>query len=229
MRVARNVSTDILLESGIDLFSDKAYHFYKDVRLRVLTWEELVEEFRREYLTSTHNDVLFDELRCRYQHPSESIGVYLAIMSSYFERLTCSVPNDVKHSIILKNLHPFYQDRLRDPYPTTLEELRQVCRRMEERRDAINKYVEPTGKRSGILEKDLACVDVEEKIDEMEIASTSSTGAVPKKVREVTCFRCGQQGHRAIGCVLPKRLACFKCKKEGVTVRNCPNCSKQGN
>lgn len=229
LRIARNVSKGILLESGVDLFSDKAYQFYKDVRLRVSTWEELVEEFRREYLTSTHNDALFDELRHRYQHSSESIGVYLAIMSSYFKRLSCSVSEDVQLSIILNNLHPFYQDRLRDPYPTTVEELRQVCRRMEERRDAIKNYVEPTGKRTGILERDLAFIGVEEKIDKLEIATTSSSGSVSNKGKEVTCFRCGQEGHRAIGCARPKKLVCFRCRKDGVTVRNCPNCPKQGN
>jgi hypothetical protein len=48
----------------------------------------------------------------------------------------------------------------------------------------------------------------------------------PKK--EIICFRCNKPGHRAIGCVEPRRLACFGCKKEGFTRRTCPNCS-QGN
>lgn len=228
LRIARNVSTDILLDSGVDLFTDKAYQFYKDVRLRVTTWEELVEEFRREYLSAYHNDVLFEELRRRFQHPSESIGVYMAVMSSYFKRLTCQVSEEVQLAIILKNLHPFYQERLRDPYPTTLDELRQICRRMEDRRDAIQNYVEPTGKRTGILEKDLAFIGVQD-MEKLEIATTSSTGTSPKQGLEVTCFRCGQKGHKAIGCAAPRKKKCFKCKKEGFTVRNCPNCSNQGN
>lgn len=228
LRIARNVSTDILVDSGVDLFTEKAYQFYKDVRLRVTTWAELVEEFRREYLGAYHNDVLFDELRKRFQHPSESIGVYLAVMSSYFKRMTCPMTEEVQLAIILKNLHPFYQERLRDPYPTTLDELRQICRRMEDRRDAIQHYVEPTGKRMGILERDLAFIGVQ-GTEKLEIATTSSEGTRTSRRSEVGCFRCGQKGHKAIGCAMPRRKMCFKCKKEGFTVRDCPNCANQGN
>ncbi|XP_050508769.1 uncharacterized protein LOC126885975 [Diabrotica virgifera virgifera] len=87
LTLARHVPDSILLESGIDLFSDKAYQFYKDVRLRVASWAELVEEFRREYLSAHHSEALFEELRRRTQHSSETIGVYLAIVNSYFNRL----------------------------------------------------------------------------------------------------------------------------------------------
>lgn len=50
LSVARNVPKSVLFESGFDLFSDKAYQFYKDCRIRVQTWADLVEEFRQEYL-----------------------------------------------------------------------------------------------------------------------------------------------------------------------------------
>uniref|UniRef100_A0A6P7H7R6 Uncharacterized protein LOC114348204 n=1 Tax=Diabrotica virgifera virgifera TaxID=50390 RepID=A0A6P7H7R6_DIAVI len=119
LSLARHVPDSILLESGIDLFSDKAYQFYKDVRLRVGSWTELVEEFRREYLSAHHSEALFEELRRRTQHSSETIGVYLAIMNSYFNRLRCHVPEEVKLTIVIRNLHPFHQDRLRDPLPST--------------------------------------------------------------------------------------------------------------
>lgn len=228
LRIARNVPKDVLLDSGVDLFGDKAYQFYKDARLRVTSWEELCDEFKREYLSAHHTDLLFDELRKRTQHPSESIGVYLAVMSSYFSRLGCQISEEAKMSIITKNLHPFYQDRLRDPLPQTIEDLRQVCRRMEDRRDAINSYVEPCFRKGNILEKDLAFVEVEpvQPQSRHEIATTS----VQDSKKEIVCFRCKKPGHRAVGCVLPKKFHCFKCGKDGYTSKTCPKCnSNPGN
>ncbi|KAJ8985444.1 hypothetical protein NQ317_017076 [Molorchus minor] len=226
LRLARNVPKEFLLESGIDLFAEKAYHFYKDCRARVHTWDELVEEFRGEYLSANHNDVLFEELQKRTQHPSESIGIYLAVMSGYFSRLRCTISEQTKLSIIMKNLHPFYQDRLTDPSPRTIVDLRDACRRLEAKRDIINSYSEPTSRRSNAIEKDLAFVEVMEEIQSVAIAGPSRD---TNQRKEIVCYRCQQPGHRAVGCAMRKKLECFKCHKEGYTVRTCPTCSHQGN
>lgn len=226
LRIARNAPKEVLLESGLDLFGDKAYQFYKECRRRVSSWDELVEEFRHEYLSANHNEALFEELQKRTQHPSETIGVYVAVMSSYFSRLRCPVTEEAKLSIIIKNLHPFYQDRLRDPLPTTIDELRVLCRKMEARRDAIHNYVEPSSRRMNVLEKDLAFVDISENINSVENASTSSKSS---NSRQIVCFRCNQTGHKSVGCAMPKRIHCFRCGKEGFTLKNCVKCNAEGN
>ncbi|KAG5883974.1 hypothetical protein JTB14_007503 [Gonioctena quinquepunctata] len=211
LRIARNVPKEVLLESGLDLFGDRAYQFYKECRQRVSSWEGLVGEFRHEDLSAIHNEALFEELRRRTQHPFESIGVYLAVMSSYFNRLRCPITEEAKLSIIIRNLHPFYQDRLRDPLPTSVSELRVLCRRMEARRDAIDSYAEPSGRKTNVLEKDLAFVEVSESLDHLEIASTPSNSSTS---RQVICFRCNEVGHRAVGCAMPKGIHCFRGKWE---------------
>ncbi|XP_074033122.1 uncharacterized protein [Leptinotarsa decemlineata] len=227
-RQARNVPETILLDSGMDLFADKAYQFYKDCRNRVNSWKELVEEFREEYLSAYHMDALFEELQRRTQHSSESIGVYLAVMSSYFKRLMCPMTEDAKLAILLKNLHPFYQERLGDPLPNTIDELRNVCRRIENRRDIINSYVEPLSRRANIIEKDLAYVEVTEDLSALDVAASEPFDN-GQQARQVICFRCKAPGHRAIGCAIPKLLKCFGCNREGYTKRNCPSCSSKGN
>ncbi|KAG5883239.1 hypothetical protein JTB14_026460 [Gonioctena quinquepunctata] len=221
---------------------DEAYQFYKDVRVRVLSWREMVKEFRREYLSAHHGEALFEKLRHRTQHPLESIGVYLSIMNSYFNRLRCSIADETKLMIIVKNLHPLYQDRLRDPLPTTLEDLRVVCRLMEERRDSIRNYVEPNVRRSNVLEKDLAYIEVDSVESRSVAASTSSSDRVDNTWRRNSnngrsghsnensiCYRGKQSGHKAIGCVVSEGIRYFKCDKEGYRTRNCPECNKQGN
>ena len=46
--------------------------------------------------------------------------------------------------------------------------------------------------------------------------------------KEVICFRCQKPGHFQIGCALPRKIACYRCKTEGYTIKNCPNCSGNG-
>ena len=46
--------------------------------------------------------------------------------------------------------------------------------------------------------------------------------------KEVICFRCQKPGHFQIGCALPRKIACYRCKMEGNTIKNCPNCSGNG-
>lgn len=41
LRRARNISKEVLLDSGIDLFKNRAYKFYQDCRNKVQSWEEL--------------------------------------------------------------------------------------------------------------------------------------------------------------------------------------------
>lgn len=223
LRTARNVSKDVLLDSGIDLFGDRAYQFYKDCRKRVNSWDELVTEFKREYLPSNHSDLLLEELRRRTQHPSETIGVYLAVMSSYFERLGFPVTEETRLGIVMKNLHPFYQDRLRDPLPTSLSELREVCRRMEARRDLINSYAEPSAtRRTTVMERDLAFVSAGDGVDRLAAVAPPSGGS-PK---DIVCFRCNKTGHYARGCTSRSKKYCFQCRKDGYTVKTCPDCTK---
>lgn len=231
LRQARGVTKSTLLDSGIDLFADKAFKFYKDCRTRVSTWDEMVKEFRDEYLPASHRDDLFEEIRRRTQHPTESIGVYLAVMSTYFARLGCHISEEAKLAIIMKNLHPFYQERLREPLPASVELLRKACRSMEARRDMINSYVEPSSSRRGnTIEKDLAYVDtgIEEDGRVAAISSQVPSYSEESKRKEIICYRCKKPGHKAVGCALPSSKRCYKCGKEGFTVRTCPNC-KTGN
>lgn len=126
-------------------------------------------------MTAYHIDDLFDELKKRTQHSSKTISVYLVVMFIYFSRLGCFVPENPKMSIITKNVHPLYQERLRDPLPSTVEELRQVCRHMEDSRDPINSYVEPNSQGDNALKREAALVEVEttQQVEPLNVDSMS--------------------------------------------------------
>lgn len=232
LRVARHVTKEALLESGIDLFCGRAYQFYLAYRNQVSSWDEFVELLREEYLSPNYNEKLFEEICKRTQGPDESIGIYIAVMTGYFNRLTCPVSEETKLKILMRNIAPFYQHQLALVDVTSISHLRELGKRLEARKEAVENYSLPSRK-SAVLEPDLAYVTVETSKVAVDGASTSSGGVADSRssTREVICFRCNKPGHRAIGCTIARSKFCFRCKKEGVTVRTCPDCSQrsQGN
>lgn len=161
LRVARNVSESVLLDSGIDLFVGRAYQFYLNSRKEVDSWEKLVRLFREEYQPPDYNEKLFEEIKRRTQGPDESMVIYLAVMAGYFKRLTCPISEEVKLKILLRNITPFYQQQLCLVDVASVSELRSLGRKLEAKRDAVENFSAPPTRRSQVLEPDLAYVAVE--------------------------------------------------------------------
>lgn len=219
---ARNVSEDVLFNSAIDLFSGKALCWYRDARKYVSSWGELVEQLRVEFQPADYNEKLLDEIRHRTQGADETIGIYLAIMSSLFERLTCSISEEAKLKILLRNIAPFYQSQLGLVEVKTIAQLRDLCRRLEAKRESVEAF-QPPPRRAIALEPDLAYVGVNEDVDRVAVAELKST---QHNTSEFLCFNCGKPGHKAAGCLEKRRRICYGCKKEGYTKRTCPDCNK---
>lgn len=66
------------------------------------------------------------------------IAMYLAILFGYVSKLQCPISDQAMFSNILKNIYPFYHDRLRDGLLGTLSVLRDTCKCLEARRGIIN-------------------------------------------------------------------------------------------
>lgn len=223
LRKARGVSKSLLLDSGIDLFTGRAFQFYQDVRHEVSTWEELSQMFKDEYQPVDYNERLFEEIKRRTQGPEETIGTYLAVMSKYFQRLECPITEKAKLKILLRNILPYYQSHLGLVDIESIAQLRDLCRRLEERRHTAANFSSPIRPKNS-LEPDLAYVQCdEEPLDVVQTSSQETSGRDPK---DVVCYRCNQKGHRAIGCASNSSKVCFKCGKVGYTVRTCPDCSR---
>lgn len=111
---------------------------------------ERVEEVKvarnvsREELFNSGVDIFTDQVL---------LGIYLAIMSAMFGRLTCPV-SEATQLILLHNLSPFYQNQTVLMEVTLIPHLRTLCRKLEERREAVEAFVPPS--RRHALELDLA-------------------------------------------------------------------------
>lgn len=224
LRVARNATQDDLFNSAIDLFSGRALVWYRATRGRVKNWSSLVASLREEFQPSDYNDRLFDEIKRRTQSPDETIGMYIAVMTNLFNRLTVPVAEPLRLKILLKNIAPFYQTQLGLMEIKSIEELLKYGRMLESCKSSVESFKPPPSRRvTNLLEPDLAAVEVGS-------SETCSAGPPINEVSsvglEIKCFNCGQRGHKVNVCKEPKRKRCYRCNKPNYTVLTCPSCSK---
>lgn len=215
LRVARNVNREDLFNSGVDLFTDRALLWYRDAKKYVTDWD-LVVTLKQEFQPINFDKKLIEEIKKRTQGPYESIGIYLAIISEMFGRLTCPIA-EATLKILLRNISPFYQNQLGLVEVTSISHLRTLCRRLEERREEVEAFVPPPRRHA------LAYVGVE-PMPHVNVSELASSKTVAPESRSVRCYNCGQLGHRAIGCGAPRVKKCFRCQKQEYTIKTCPNC-----
>lgn len=218
LRVARGVSKEELYISAIDLFTDKALLWYRANRKKAVDWNGLVKLLKDEFHSVDYDERLFDEIKVRTQGPTESIGMYLAVMDTMFGRLSARISEQQQLKIILRNITPFYQNQLGLIDVKSKQELLDLGRRLEARKLYMDSYV-PPARRKTALEPDLAY---------LEAPASHSLALTESTTQNITvkCYRCGQSGHKAFACQNKAyNKYCYRCKKEGFTVRTCPNCS----
>lgn len=224
LRRARNVSFDDLFASANDLFAGKALLWFRSIRTKVSSWSELVRELRSQFLPPNFNDKLFQEIKQRTQGSDESMGIYIAIMTNMFNRLTVPVSEPVRLKILLQNINPFYQSQLGLIKVDSIEHLLQLGRQLETKKESIQSFIPPPRNPRNLMEPDLAYVYA------TAVRPDRSVNSV--QVDEVAvCWNCRAPGHKARTCTVePRSRYCFRCGEPGCTVRTCARCgSRSGN
>lgn len=216
--ISRNVNKANLFSSARDLFAGDALRMYNWFKRYASDWDSLIKLMKEEYVPSA--DKLWQQILSRTQGASESIGLYVAIMTSLFDRMPTHVSDSLRMQVLRRNILPFFQERLalteiRSPF-----ELIELCRKIEEIRESVDNF-KPPNLSSLSLEPDLA----------YKGSPRQSRPTVNEiQIREQTCWRCKTPGHFAKDC--PKRkhdFRCFGCGKEGFTKNSCPNCNPNRN
>lgn len=219
LRMSRGVSLDQLFRSASDLFSGKALIWYRAIRSRIHNWSELVHELRSEFQPSNFNDKLFDEIKKRTQGNDESMGMYVAVMTNMFNRLTIPVSESVRLKLMLNNITPFYQSQLGLTSVDSIDHLVDLGRQLEARKERIESFVPPPRNRGNLMEPDLAFIYTEPEAGQVPQPNIASA---------LVCWNCRLAGHRAVNCSAPRqRTYCFRCGTQGVTVRTCEKCGQR--
>lgn len=229
-RVSRNVSTDELFQSAADLFEGKARTWYRSIKHKVTSWDELVYQLKLNFVPADYDECLWDEIRTRTQGLNENVGEYFACMLNLFSRLSVTPAENVKLRLLRKNLSPYFTKQLALLDFETEDELLDCCRKIENARYAANKYVPPRGStENGILEPDLACKSTspanksipfrnKARIHEVkETQTTPSSSNLP-----INCWNCSVTGHRFRNCPNPRKRFCYACGNGDHIATSCP-------
>lgn len=217
---ARRVSKQQLFSSAVDLFVDAGLLWFRSIRDTVSTWDELVFCLKRDFLPVGYEYDLLSEIRSRTQGPNEDVSLYILAVESMYRRLGKPVPEEDIIDQILRNLNPYYADRVALHEIGDLNTLKELCRKVKNVKSRSDKYKPPTARVSSLLEPDLACLSVADTSREglAVISGTSPT------VMKEKCFNCLQLGHRHRQCPLQATLFCYGCGLKGFYRTNCPAC-----
>lgn len=222
LRVARHLSKTELFNSALDLFTGRALIWFRAAKKRCVNWESLTVLLKEEFQPPDYDERLLDEIKHRTQGKNESVGLFIAVMTNMFERMSEPVEESKQLKIILRNMSPFYQSNLSLTNIETVSDLLKYCKRLEAKKYDIDNFTLPTRTKHE-LEPDLAYVSTEKDVSLVAQPSTCT------QIFTITCWNCHKSGHRSSQCQEQKQKHCYRCGNAGFTVRDCPKCTSSGN
>lgn len=220
--VARNVTKACLWSEAVDLFGGAALVWFRSVRRRIQSWEELVDELRKQFQPSDYDDRLLTEIRSRTQGESEPLGLYLAAIDNLFSRLSFEADEADKLEIVKKNILPYLMEKLCLHSLDSIDRIRMLGRRVEESRERASRFRPPPPARLS-LEPDLAFRgSAKHKVRVDEAIATQPTSTIQDS--NLACWNCQAVGHRYRECPTPRGRDpfCFGCGRRNTTATHCP-------
>lgn len=244
--LARNISKSSLLNFAHELFEGEALIWFRSHRDNIISWNDLINKLRLDFLPCDYEADLWDEVRARTQGNNERSLIYIAVMENLFQRFVHPVEESVKLRLIIRNLQPYFQGQLALSMPRTLLELKNLCRILEDVKTRTSRFHEPPPFSSNTLEPELAYrrfsnTKTKANINEISqfITETDSETDNQCRNREVTamnnatvfkaamCWNCGDPNHVFRRCTKPRTLFCYGCGKKNVTRPKCPTCNSK--
>lgn len=225
LRVARNVSVAELFNSAVDLFSEAGLLWYRSVRDEVTNWDELVIKLKRDFLSIDYDYELLAEIINRTQGPSEDITLYIISVEALYRRLES--PRSEREIVdqLMRNLNPYFCERLALVEINGLTQLKDTCRRIQETKIRMSKYQPPPSKKTGLLEPDLACLPISLKDNDENPVAEFKMDYKNSSVRTVRCFKCNKEGHIKRDCRSQSQVVCYGCGLPDTYKPQCPKCS----
>lgn len=251
-RISKKLDKNDMLDFAYDIFTEDALHWFRHVKQGVSTWDQLLEQLKMAFDINDYDYRLLSEIRQRTQGGTESITIYISIMSGLFNRLSTKLSDQEKFDIISHNVKPIYTEVLAISNVQTLEQLESVCRNYENYKARAATYQEPTKGQLQTLAPDFVYSKPNSKYtpstynsfknnnyrnyqQSYKNPSTDSQGSKPvsmiyTKTQQVTaptpfCPRCRVNTHSLRKCTVERFPICFKCGDKGVTFPNCTKCN----
>lgn len=225
----KGVELNSLLVAASEFFEGSAKIWYRSVKREVDSWEELKRALRKEYLPLDYYDHLWDELRARKQGPNEGMGAYVACMLGLFERLELgeAVEEEQKLTLIKKNLHPSYLQKLALVPVRSIRELKEYGKHLELAMARADAY-EGKGGKNRLVEPEFACPKGSRGKPVVNAVETPPASVKAAAKKPTLCWNCRAEGHRFSKC--DKEVTskfCFRCGNPGETTVSCKRCASK--
>lgn len=221
-RVSRNLTTEELFNSAVELMKGSALIWFRAIKTEIHSWEDFAIRIRREFEPYDYEYELWQEIRARTQGPTERVGSFFACMINLFTRLPHPPTEEEKLNILKRNMEPYFILHTGLIEVTTVEQLRDICRRLEANRfRATNSQPPPTNRRK-LLEPDLACPM---KARALTHAVETSRDTNPRN--HSRCWNCNKIGHNYSACRSPRTKFCYTCGTPNCTKASCTKCNGQ--
>lgn len=238
LRLSRGLSKTQLLRSAPELFTKDALLWYRTCSFH--DWDDLVVQLRDAFMPYDYEFSLWDEIRRRTQGSQEKVISFVVAMENMFRKLPQTPSEATKLQLIKRNLLPYLQSRLATHKTSSVHELLQLARSIEETEQRLQRFVAPPTNYRQLLEPELAyhkpnySVHAVESSLPIPLEPTQSSPSVPVEAivhysnssESNSCWNCGGSGHRFRQCEQARKMFCFRCGADGVTSRSCPRCSK---
>lgn len=222
LRKAEGISSKELRRSSYYLFSGEALDWFIAFGDSYPTWRELVQGLKSEFLPPDNGYWLLKEIESKYQKSNESFGAYLSKMEILFMNLPNPIPEGEKLNILRRNILPHFTEKLSLLQITTVARLSYYCKQIE----ATLAQIANRKPSSYKVDEVKPAVEIPQKV-------LYNPGTVKKRYDDRTvhlrCYNCLHEGHHFNQCTLPRKVFCYLCGSQGVTLPNCKRCSRPGN
>lgn len=222
LRKAEGISSKELRRSSYYLFSGEALDWFMAFGDSFPTWRELVDGLKSEFLPPDNSYWLLKEIESKFQKHDESFGAYLSKMEILFRNLPNPIDENEKLNILRRNILPVFQEKLALIQVPSVARLSYLCKQIEATISQI------AGRRATNykVEEVKPVVEIPQKV-------LYNPGTFKNRYDDRTvhlrCYNCLHEGHHFNQCTLPRKVFCYLCGSQGVTLPNCKRCSRPGN
>lgn len=219
-----NGNFDILCRNANVLFDEKAGKWYWRFHKRFpnFRWSDLCRQLRQQYCDSRTDIDIRELIRDRKQKPNESFDAFYDSVIDLADRLDQPLDDHTLVEILRRNLVPEIQHEILNLTIKSVSQLRDICRRREFfLQDMRRKHGVSTGRPSSFSRR------VSELDDHVEITPEVHQFEEQVNVVNLTCWNCGEAGHRYHDCLAERNIFCYGCGAPSVYKPNCSNCNSR--
>lgn len=253
LRVSRGVSDAELFLKCFELFKGSALVWYLSIKSKVTSWAELVAKLKDDFLPCNYQFNLELEINNKTQGVNEPANLFIASMENLFSRLEVVPDEQTRVTKIRRNLLPFYVSQLALHTPKTIDELSNLCKRIEESQLWSERHKSPTTVNNCYLRVSEPRINYNSYGNDnnfpknpnfsnshnfsnnhnfsRNLSSNFNSQKSPvydtrNDVSNVFCWNCNRQGHVYNVCRSPKNIFCYGCGKKNIVKSKCFHCSK---